>query len=758
MSKDPKNSWLQGRLHSETKQYNKLIKIKHKEFLDSTFSELETMHSTDPKAYMDLVKAIRTGTKDRKQPADTDAISPEDWFDHFKNLLGKSRNISNREEQMATFIKENCDNLTSFMDEPFTKDELKKSVLKLKNNKATSFDKISNEMIKNAFPFMSNCLLLLFNRMLDSNLYPAEWKCDILGPLHKSSCKDDPGNFRGIAISSCLGKLFSSLLRNRLETKCLNENIIDKCQISGKKGARTSDHLLVFRHIIDKNVKIGKQKLFICYFDLKKAFDSVNRTHMFYNFLVDYGIGGKFLKIIQNIYKDNHISIKLSNGLTKSFISTTGVKQGCVLSPICFNLFINRLPKTYNNNASSPDYCNPVLMNNEPINCLSWADDCVVMSHSASGLQNSIRQTVNFFSELGLDVNVKKTKVMIFNPRGLGPKNFQHLNFTINDLPVEICEKYTYLGLVFKPSGSSIPAQQELNLKASKAWFSISNIIYQNKKMPIKQSLQLVDSIAMPVGLYASEFLTVLSLPEATFKSKNSILKAWQEYPLEKLNQRVCRTILSVNKKASRLAVLSELGRYPVFLSALVATISYEWHLRHRSPQDSLVRLALGEMESLAESGHDCWLARVRSVCDLLQVTHLHGQMSPDSVRGILKKSLRSKFEIFWKDEVNDPKLGADQKSHNKLRFYSQFKSYFHSENYVLIVKNRNQRKWLTRLRISAHHLATEKLRYCQPPIPAELRVCKYCCGESLNSPKSQDNEKHFMMECKIFDVKRACF
>ena len=373
---------------------------------------------------------------------------------------------------MATFIKENCDNLTSFMDEPFTKDELKKSVLKLKNNKATSFDKISNEMIKNAFPFMSNCLLLLFNRMLDSNLYPAEWKCDILGPLHKSSCKDDPGNFRGIAISSCLGKLFSSLLRNRLETKCLNENIIDKCQISGKKGARTSDHLIVFRHIIDKNVKIGKQKLFICYFDLKKAFDSVNRTHMFYNFLVDYGIGGKFLKIIQNIYKDNHISIKLSNGLTKSFISTTCVKQGCVLSPICFNLFINRLPKTYNNNASSPDYCNPVLMNNEPINCLSWTDDCVVMSHSASGLQNSLRQTVNFFSELGLDVNVKKTKVMIFNPRGLGPKNFQHLNFTINDLPVEICEKYTYLGLVFKPSGSSIPAQQELNLKASKAWFS----------------------------------------------------------------------------------------------------------------------------------------------------------------------------------------------------------------------------------------------------------------------------------------------
>ena len=387
-----------------------------------------------------------------------------------------------------------------------------------------------------------------------------------------------------------------------------------------------------------------------------------------------------------------------------------------------------------------------------------FADDCVVFSRSESGLQNSIRQTVNFFSDLGLSVNVKKTKVMIFNPRGLGPNNFKNMNFSANGLPIEICDKYTYLGIVFKPSGSSIKPQQELVSKASKAWFSISSIIYQNKKMPIKQSLQLLDSICMPVGLYASEFLTVLSLPEASLRSRNSLLKAWEDYPLEKINQRACRTILSVNKKASRLAVLSELGRYPVLLKALVATISYEWHLRHRSPLDSLARLALGEMESFIGAGHDCWLARVRSVCDLLQVKHLHGQLSPDAVRGQVKKILRSKFEMHWKDEVTDPKLGADNKPHNKLRFYSQFKSCFKTEYYVQNVKNRNQRCWLSRLRISAHNLAMEKLRYCKPPIPADLRFCNYCGGGSQNVPKFQDSETHFLMECKTFEIKRACF
>ena len=125
-------------------------------------------------------------------------------------------------------------------------------------------------MIKCALPSMSDTFLIFFNKIIDLSLYPLAWKDDILGPLHKSGCKDDPNNFRGISLSSCLGKLFCSLLRNRLEAECTYENVISKCQFSGEKGARTSAHLLVFRHLIDKYVKIGKQKLFVCYFDLKK--------------------------------------------------------------------------------------------------------------------------------------------------------------------------------------------------------------------------------------------------------------------------------------------------------------------------------------------------------------------------------------------------------------------------------------------------------------------------------------------------------
>ena len=84
----------------------------------------------------------------------------------------------------------------------------------LTNNKASSFDQISNEMLKTGGIILINPLLKLFNKIYSSSYYPSLWKYDILNPIHKSNEKDDPNNSRGIAIASCFGKLFTTLLRN----------------------------------------------------------------------------------------------------------------------------------------------------------------------------------------------------------------------------------------------------------------------------------------------------------------------------------------------------------------------------------------------------------------------------------------------------------------------------------------------------------------------------------------------------------------
>ena len=100
-------------------------------------------------------------------------------------------------------------------------------------------------------------------------------------------------------------------------------------------------------------------------------------------------------------------------------------------------------------------------------------------------------------------MNTKKTKVMIFNVRGIKVTNTA---FYVGNCPIEIVDNYQYLGIKFKPSGSFQVAMGELFEKAKRAWFSISNVLYQHKKLAVKKALQLFDSLIRPILLYAVEF------------------------------------------------------------------------------------------------------------------------------------------------------------------------------------------------------------------------------------------------------------
>ena len=98
------------------------------------------------------------------------------------------------------------------LNDPFTMEELSIGLKGLKNNKASSFDKISNEMLKTSGKIHKKAFLKLFNSIKISSFYPSLWKKDILHPIHKSDEKSDPNNFCGIAISSFLKTDFSHIV------------------------------------------------------------------------------------------------------------------------------------------------------------------------------------------------------------------------------------------------------------------------------------------------------------------------------------------------------------------------------------------------------------------------------------------------------------------------------------------------------------------------------------------------------------------
>ena len=218
---------------------------------------------------------------------------------------------------------------------------------------------------------------------------------------------NDPSCYRGIAISSCLSKLFTRILFNRLEKYLENNNIICPEQIGFKRGARISDHIFTLESLIDNFFKNNKY-LFACFVDLKKAFDTVNRQALLFN-LNRYNIRGHFLNIIEDMYNDVSFSIRLANGITQPFQTSIGVKQGCILSSTFFSVYMNDLVEHFNLE------CDSVSIDGKSISCLLYADDIVLMSQSANGLQKLLDNLKLFCDQWNLKVNIQKTKVMIFN-------------------------------------------------------------------------------------------------------------------------------------------------------------------------------------------------------------------------------------------------------------------------------------------------------------------------------------------------------
>ena len=478
--------------------------------------------------------------------------------------------------------------------------------------------------------------------------------------------------------------------------------------------------------------------MYACFVDVKKAYDCTNRELLFHKLLTEYGVGGNFLRIIQSLYDNHEVYVRVSDGLLQPILTTIGLKQGCGLSPLLFNLFIDDITKIFDQT------CDPVSLGGQDLSCMLWADDLVLLSSSPDGLQKAIDKTHTFYSGLGLQMNTKKTKVIVFNSRGLKLTNN---DFFVGGNPIEIVDSYQYLGIKFKPSGSFKFAVGELFDKANRAWFAISNVLYQHKKLAVRKALQLFDSLIRPIFLYAAEFWLPYIIPKKGLENYDSLLKFWEKFQPEILNQKLCRMLLGVHKKCTRIAVLGELGRYPMLVPALKVCLKYQYSLDSEDGNTLRCR-AIFDMKN--NPNLDNWYSRVVKIKSLLNLKKFYGK--PETIGNSIDRTIKSKFDRFFLDQINVTKFGSDGLDHSKLRLYKMFKGSFKQEPYITNVLHRNQRVWLSRYRTSAHNLRVETGRYTYPVTPLLQRTCTYC-----NSGEC-DTELHAILCCDTFKLKRQCF
>ena len=125
------------------------------------------------------------------------------------------------------------------------------------------------------------------------------------------------------------------------------------------------------------------------------------------------------MKTLQSMYSDVLYSIKLDKGTSNTFSSSVGVKQGCVLSPLLFNIFLSDLPNSFD--AS----CDPVIHLGQSLSCLMFADDMILLSKSPSGLQSCLDKLNIYCKQWHLIINISKTKILIFSKSGRSGKKCQ---------------------------------------------------------------------------------------------------------------------------------------------------------------------------------------------------------------------------------------------------------------------------------------------------------------------------------------------
>jgi hypothetical protein len=311
-----------------------------------------------------------------------------------------------------------------------------------------------------------------------------------------------------------------------------------------------------------------------------------------------------------------------------------------------FNLFIGDLPNCLPNCPESVSLCT------DRIDCLLYADDVIIFSNSANGLQDHLNALVSYCDTWCLNVNLKQTKVLIFNKSG---RHIKEPFYFKNEL-IEFANKCKYLGAIFQSSGLSNYAKEELYNKSLKASCTLSRCL-SGSAASIKANLHLFDHTIKPIVLYGSEIWGMFKTNSVACK-KNAINiseKKYQNNVADKINLKFCKFTLGVNSKSSNIAVLSEIGRFPIYFNIVLSMISYLHQLHHCS--SNLLKEAFLYNKNLHENNIQTWYSSVIFLLDKLDLKKNYCRgYSINKRKEIVIKKLKTLFLKAWfheKDNVS---------------------------------------------------------------------------------------------------------
>ena len=402
------------------------------------------------------------------------------WVEYFEDLL----NIENEDDDENEHVDdETTEPAVDNTAEPITMEELEKALRLTKSNKAAGPDLIPIETIKAGGEPLKRLILELLNLAWNTGTVPEEWNQSIICPIFKN--KGDPqecANFRGISLMSHVGKLYERILEMRLRAQV--EDLLSESQCGFRPGRGTIDQIAALRLFLDRSWEHDINQ-YICFLDLEKAFDRVPREKI-WQVLFSSGVDVKLLKAIKSAYVNQKSSVI---GGVIYFSVNTGVRQGSVLSPLLFIVYMNQV-------------IIQIEQENFKMERLGYADDVGQTADSMQKLQEVMDTWDRELSAAGLKLNYKKTEVMKV---GRCPEDG---DITVNGHTLKETDNFIYLGS--KISSDNLIAIEIDNriAKFTKNLFCLYPLM-KEKSIPKDVKVCIYTTILRPVLLYGCETWTL---------------------------------------------------------------------------------------------------------------------------------------------------------------------------------------------------------------------------------------------------------
>jgi hypothetical protein len=688
-----------------TKEYNSVKKKKRREFRKQKADVLNDNVNNTPVFWKEL-KQLGGSNKS----GISECIKIEDWFEHFKNLLEHETEDRNTSRDLS-------DNLDDILDTNISREEVRLAIKDLKNGKSGGLDGIIPEMLKEGGEEIVDLFTSIFNCVFNNGVYPEEWSKAIIVPIFKKGDKHNPDNYRGISLINTACKCYTSILNKRLH-KWLNfNNKIVENQAGFRKNYSTSDQIFSLYAAVQKCLNKPGQKVYVAFIDFKKAFDKVDHAKLL-DTLHKEGIKGKFFCAIQSMYDSLMACVRANGELSDFFDCPTGVRQGCVLSPALFSLFINQVANYVSEHGVHGIQLLPNLLE---LFILLFADDVALLSTTPGGLQTQLNLLKECCDRLNMYVNEDKSKIMVFRKGGyLG----QNEKWFFDGKALEVVNRYCYLGYTFSTMLSFNIGTSTLVTKGKKAVYLLNRAFNNCKEMSSKTYFRIFDAKVQSILLYSSELWGYDAIEN-----------------IEKVHMLACKRFLGVPLRTPNKMVYRELNRYPLYINSSVRCIKY-WV---RLLQMDITRLPKQAYMMMLEQDRNSkrnWATSVRELLTKIGFLSVWDCQETFEVSSFLRECRRRLIQSFtqeWSDSVY---------ASERYKLYLDCTLSFGNASYIESINTYCFRVALSQIRTNVLPINNNMNRYGENP---SLSNCPFCDNQL-------ENEKHLLFECFVYEDLRDRF